>query len=243
MKYAVAIVAYGITFALAPRYEARAQNRQTPAVEAEYQSYLAHVAAANASLRLNEAGEAKRWLAAAPEKYRHWEWRYLQARSDNSITKIDLDAAPDEAHFSPDGSMLIAAFPDNSIRIFDAVSLREIKRLSGHTNAVYAAKISPRFRALAIPPFACGIWRQARSLGRAKAAGMAWPTSTSAPTANGLPFPHGIAKNAAWWVWFRFGRLPPAKKSGARISATSLSSIFVLVRTASASPRARGAGA
>ena len=29
----------------------------------EYGSYLAHVAAANASLRLHETAEAKRWLA------------------------------------------------------------------------------------------------------------------------------------------------------------------------------------
>ncbi|NUM79139.1 WD40 repeat domain-containing protein [candidate division KSB1 bacterium] len=39
--------------------------------------------------------------------------------------------------------MIIVAMPDNSIRLFDAATLQEIKRLSGHTNAVYAAKISP----------------------------------------------------------------------------------------------------
>ncbi|MEK7728810.1 MAG: hypothetical protein AAB354_10385, partial [candidate division KSB1 bacterium] len=82
---------------------------QTSSLTPEYQSYLAHVAAANASLRLNEAGEAKRWLAAAPMKPRNWEWRYLNARSDNSIAKIALDATADEAHFSADGKLLVAA--------------------------------------------------------------------------------------------------------------------------------------
>ena len=123
---------------------ANAQNKKASAPTPEYQSYLAHIAAANASLRLNEAAEAQRWLAAAPVKQRNWEWRYLNARSDNSIAAVKFaDAAPDEAHYSPDGKMIIAAMPDNSIRLFDAESLQEIKRLSGHSNAVYAAKISP----------------------------------------------------------------------------------------------------
>jgi len=124
-------------------FEANAQNKKSPALTPEYQSYLAHIAAANASLRLNETAEAKRWLAAAPVKYRNWEWRYLNARSDNSIATLPLsDSTPDEVHYSPDGKMLIAAMPDNSIRLFDAVSLQEIKRLAGHKNSVYAAKIS-----------------------------------------------------------------------------------------------------
>jgi len=38
------------------------QNKKSPASNAEFQSYLAHLAAANASLRLNETAEAKRWL-------------------------------------------------------------------------------------------------------------------------------------------------------------------------------------
>ncbi|RIK65162.1 hypothetical protein DCC62_25850, partial [candidate division KSB1 bacterium] len=80
-----------------------AQNPKNAAFNPEYQSYLAHIAAANASLRLNDAAEAQRWLAASPAKQRDWEWRYLNARSDNSIAAVKLaDAAPDEAHYSPD---------------------------------------------------------------------------------------------------------------------------------------------
>src|SRR5262245_31274556 len=39
----------------------------------EYQSYLAHIAAASTSLRLHDTAAAKRWLASAPDKYRDWE--------------------------------------------------------------------------------------------------------------------------------------------------------------------------
>jgi len=122
---------------------AQPQNKKSPQINPGYQSYLAHIAAANASLRLNETAEAKRWLAAAPIKYRNWEWRYLNARSDNSIAKIGLiDSTPDEVHYSPDGKMLIAAMQDSTIRLYDAENLQELKRLSGHKNSVYAAKIS-----------------------------------------------------------------------------------------------------
>ncbi len=48
--------------------------------EASYQSYLAHVAPASASLQLHRAAEAKRWIAQAPAQHRGWEWRFLAAR-------------------------------------------------------------------------------------------------------------------------------------------------------------------
>lgn len=141
LKRILTIIAIFASFAFL--FEAKAQNKKSPASTAEYQSYLAHIAAANASLRLNETAEAKRWLTAAPVQYRNWEWRYLDARTDNSVAKIaTLDSKPDEVHYSPDGKMLIAAMPDNSIRLFDAESLKEVKRLTGHKGAVYAAKFS-----------------------------------------------------------------------------------------------------
>jgi hypothetical protein len=133
-----------LTVCCFPFFAAFSQNKKSPAINPEYQSYLAHIAAANASLRLNEAGEAKRWLASAPEKYRGWEWRYLNARSDNSIATITFsDAPPNRVNYSPDGKTLIAAMPDTTIRLFDATSKKEIKRLLGHKNSVYDAKISP----------------------------------------------------------------------------------------------------
>lgn len=61
----------------------------------EYQSYLAHISAANSSLRLNEKTEAKRWLENAPQKFRGWEWNYLNKRIDESVVKFELkDDAP-----------------------------------------------------------------------------------------------------------------------------------------------------
>ncbi|NUO78920.1 WD40 repeat domain-containing protein, partial [candidate division KSB1 bacterium] len=142
MKCKLTVVLLASCYVLSPTIT-HAQTSKPALFTAEYQSYLAHIAAANASLRLNEAGEAKRWLVAAPEQWRNWEWRYLNARSDNSMAKMTLDATADEAHFSADGKMLIAAMHDNSIRIYEANTLQEMKRLVGHRNAVYAAKFTP----------------------------------------------------------------------------------------------------
>ncbi len=121
--------------------QAHAQDQK---LSRAYQSYLAHIAAANASLRLNETAEAKRWLALAPEKYRNWEWRYLHARSDNSFAVLPFSGTtPNRVHYSPDGKTIIVAMLDSTIRLFDAESLRETSRLLGHKNSVYDAKISP----------------------------------------------------------------------------------------------------
>lgn len=108
---------------------------------AVYQSYLAHVAAANASLRLDEAGETKRWLTAAPADYRGWEWHYLSARSDNSLYSAKLgETLPIKLTWNPDGTELILPMPDGSIRFLDGSTLTETRRLTGHKGAVYGAR-------------------------------------------------------------------------------------------------------
>jgi hypothetical protein len=66
----------------------RAEAQNLPQ-DAEFQSYLAHIAAASSALRLHETAEAKRWLASAPEKYRNWEWRYLNVQAEQSIATDD----------------------------------------------------------------------------------------------------------------------------------------------------------
>jgi WD40 repeat protein len=109
---------------------------------ADYQSYLAHIAAANGSLRLNENSETTRWLASAPEQHRGWEWHFLSARSDNSLDSTTFaDTLPTKLTWSPDGRQIILPMSDGSIRFLDAAMLTEDRRLVGHTNVVYAARM------------------------------------------------------------------------------------------------------
>ncbi len=44
------------------------------------QDYLAHLAAANSALRLNEVTEARHWLDEVPIESRVWEWHVSPIR-------------------------------------------------------------------------------------------------------------------------------------------------------------------
>jgi WD40 repeat protein len=109
-----------------------------------YQSYLAHISAANASLRLNEPNEARRWLESAPGEYRGWEYDFISASLDKSVGVIDsLPAQPLAQDFSSNGRLLAVACEDSLVRIYDFESKSKIKELSGFRGAVFSANFFP----------------------------------------------------------------------------------------------------
>lgn len=109
-----------------------------------YNSYLAHISAANSSLRLNEKMEAKRWLNNAPEQFRGWEWNYLSKRIDGSIKIIDLkDVAPTKIAYSNNGKFIAFGDTKGTIHIHNSETLEEVKLISGHLNSVYSVKFNP----------------------------------------------------------------------------------------------------
>lgn len=106
-----------------------------------YQSYLAHISAANSSLRLNEKAEAKRWLENAPAEYRGWEWNYLINRIDGSIADYNLkDITPTKITYSKNGKYVAFGDLTGIIHIHNAESLQEVKQIYGHSNTVYSVK-------------------------------------------------------------------------------------------------------
>ena len=95
-----------------------------------FQSYLAHITAANLSLKFNDTREAERWLQSAPEKYRGWEWDYLVNKIDQSLSTIKFNKTiPIEAHFSPDEKSICVGLEDGSIAIVETKQFKEIKKL------------------------------------------------------------------------------------------------------------------
>jgi WD40 repeat protein len=117
---------------------------------AAHRSYLAHLAAANASLRLNEAGEAKRWLAACPGARDSWEWRYLHGQSDSSLQTFDTgNWTPIKVAYSKDGSQLAVACDDGCVRILNAANFSLIAEMKIGTQAVYAARFDPTGKRIA----------------------------------------------------------------------------------------------
>jgi WD40 repeat protein/tRNA A-37 threonylcarbamoyl transferase component Bud32 len=55
---------------------------------AQYQTYLARLAAAAAALSHHDVADAARQLEAAPRELRGWEWRHLHARLDDSAAVL-----------------------------------------------------------------------------------------------------------------------------------------------------------
>ncbi|MEE8154389.1 MAG: protein kinase, partial [Phycisphaerales bacterium] len=92
--------------------------------QAEWNSYIATVAAANAAHLVDDTSELKRQLDTAPQQHRGWEWEHLWSIADASLLTIRYgDEIVNGLAFSPDGS-----------RVF-GVSGREIKSWDAATGA------------------------------------------------------------------------------------------------------------
>lgn len=98
-----------------------AVNAQKPKADVEYSSYLAHIGAASNALQLHETADAKRWLAAAPLKFRNWEWHYLNSLSEQSEAAMTMATGSVNAiAVSPDGRLLLTTSVDKSVRLSDS---------------------------------------------------------------------------------------------------------------------------
>jgi WD40 repeat protein/predicted Ser/Thr protein kinase len=73
--------------------EQHAQTALAEKREAEWQAYLARLAAAVAALSAHDVVDARRQLDAAPEALRGWEWRHLRSQLDDSSSVIPLPDA------------------------------------------------------------------------------------------------------------------------------------------------------
>jgi WD40 repeat protein len=119
-------------------------GRESKAAEPSWRSYLAHVAAAEASLRLGEVGAARRWLEAAPAEHRGWEWRRIAAESDRSARALRAhDGAVQAVAYSPDGSLLATGSADRTVKIWNARTLEALRTLEGHDREIHCVTWSP----------------------------------------------------------------------------------------------------
>ncbi len=122
----------------------QAEDTNSELPNSVHQSYLAHLAAANASLRLNEPNEARRWVNSTPAEGRGWEFQYLRAALDQSLGLLDsLSMRPLSQDFSSDGKLLAVACEDSAIRIYDVETKEIVGELRGHRDIVYSAKFFP----------------------------------------------------------------------------------------------------
>lgn len=114
-----------------------------------WESYLAHVFAAQASLQQDDTALALRWLGKAPKEHRGWEYEYLTSQADSSIRNLSVDHNPARIEFSPDGTLMATSNLDGTVSLFDGGSLAPIGTLVGHENEVWGIAFSPDGETLA----------------------------------------------------------------------------------------------
>lgn len=87
-----------------------ARDAETAArLEAQRQSYVANVSAADACLRTRAVGEARRRLEMCDESLRGWEWRHLVLRTDSSLQTLrNAPPMPVRAAFARDETAVAA---------------------------------------------------------------------------------------------------------------------------------------
>ncbi len=116
LSFAVAVVALiaasGVTSWLAVE-----NHRQR--VKAEYDAYLAHVAAAAAALQADDVGEARARLDSAPVPFRGWEWDHLRGRLDTSVAALEWPAHQIGAGALSADGRFVAATPGGGLRVWE----------------------------------------------------------------------------------------------------------------------------
>ncbi|MCB9852848.1 MAG: protein kinase [Phycisphaerales bacterium] len=97
--------------------------------EAEVESYVANLAAAQAALNYPDLYSASRHLDAAPPSLRNWEWYHLHSRLDESLAVLrghSPHAWIWSVDFSPDSSLLVSAGTDGTARVWNVPSGLEL---------------------------------------------------------------------------------------------------------------------
>jgi WD40 repeat protein/serine/threonine protein kinase len=120
--------------------------------EAERLAWLANIHAAADSLRDGRPMALRHYLDSIPPDARAWEWQYLDAASDQSLTVLrGANGSPTlsgwlvgpSVDWSSDGSRLVSTARERVARVWDAARGVELAALVGHDDVVTYAAFSP----------------------------------------------------------------------------------------------------
>ncbi|MBL8696204.1 MAG: protein kinase [Planctomycetes bacterium] len=110
---------------------------------ADIDAYVANLAAAQSALGLNDIASARRRLAACLVP-KNWEWRFLNAETDNSLlTLVGHRSRVLSASFSPDRYRVLTTSGDGTARIWDLATGKHLAVLSVQGSRVLSAIFSP----------------------------------------------------------------------------------------------------
>jgi eukaryotic-like serine/threonine-protein kinase len=123
---------------------------ETARREAERQSYLANIAAADMELRSGAAAEARRRLGRTGPALRGWEWRHLFLKTDSSVAIVGGAGAVASVAFSADQARVLWISEYGVVHAADARTHRAIPSLTrpagpfnDSSEPAYAVAIAP----------------------------------------------------------------------------------------------------
>jgi len=125
------------------RFALAAQDRRR---EAEWEAYVARIAAADASITVHQVADAKRHLMATPEALRGWEWKHLFHRLDGSEATLEW---PDHHTLAlgcdPTGRLVGCAGmrKQGAVRLWDLGSGAVVRDFAVAAGAVRSLAFSP----------------------------------------------------------------------------------------------------
>jgi uncharacterized protein with WD repeat len=131
----------------AEKAEARAAILQKKAEDqstrAEWLVYASRLTLAQVDFETGNGGLALHHLSEYEEKLRGWEWHYLWNRINARLTlKAHVGGVMDVA-FSTDGRRLVTCGLDQTAKIWDATTGKQLITLQGHKGHLYCATFSP----------------------------------------------------------------------------------------------------
>jgi WD40 repeat protein/serine/threonine protein kinase len=127
------------------------------------QRYRANMTAAAVALQVPNTGAARRALAAAPEKYRGWEWLHFNSQLDDARAILRMPGVPPAVTyapsgrtlrqalaFSPDGKRIASGSPEpGTVGVWDTATGREAGVLPGQGSNLQDLAFGPDGRLLA----------------------------------------------------------------------------------------------
>lgn len=119
-----------------------AQDALSPAFE----SYVAHIAAAEGALRHGATAAVRRWLDAVPANERAFEWRWLDAEAEQSVRTLPLHDGTKilAIAVAPDGHTFATGGVDGSVRLWRMPDGAADGVLQAHDNGSNCRRLTGR---------------------------------------------------------------------------------------------------